>query len=126
MDKKQKKKLLCIGEQQAAAAVLFAQGECATLQEVAQKVGVHRSTLWRWRQDKAFLAYCEKVRRELIRELKKEWKKQDRAERREMEKRFRIIDTEKQAEQMANLIKYMKQQNAPSEEIEAVIKSMQH
>lgn len=61
-----------IEKKQRAAAKIFADGGYYTLQEVADRVGVHRVTLWRWWQRPEFRQLCEKERRQAVAEVKRQ------------------------------------------------------
>lgn len=121
MAKRKKKRPFKIQEKQVAAAKIFAEG-FLSLQDVADKVGVHRSTLWRWWQHKEFRQYCDKVRRQIIRELMRENRKQMRAEIKEMTKRTRQTELEDEARQRRDFERWLRQQRLPEDEIERILK----
>lgn len=74
MRKRSKKKPFVLTEKHKLAAQIFAQGDFVTMQEVADRVGVHRSTLWRWLQNPTFRRYCERVRRAAVAKVMPEYR----------------------------------------------------
>ena len=79
MRKRSKKKPFVLTEKHKLAAQIFAQGDFVTMQEVADRVGVHRCTLWRWWQHREFQRYCERARRAAVAEVMPEYRAQIKA-----------------------------------------------
>lgn len=77
--RKRRKKPFVLDDRHKLAAQIFAQGDFVTLREVADRVGVHRSTLWRWWQHRDFQRYCERVRRAAVAEVMPEYRAQIKA-----------------------------------------------
>lgn len=123
MTKPKSKRPFEIQEKMRVAAKIFAEG-FLSLQEVADEVGVHRSTLWRWWQHKEFRQYCEKVRRKVVGDLMREIKKQLRAERMEIEKRIRQMELESEEKQRKEFERWLRKQTLPEEEIERILRDV--
>lgn len=79
MRKRSKKRAFVLDDRHKLAAQIFAQGDFVTMQEVADRVGVHRSTLWRWLQHREFQRYCERARRAAVAEVMPEYRAQIKA-----------------------------------------------
>ena len=102
-----------------AAAEIFADGGYFYLQEVADKVGVHRTTLWRWWQHKEFRQYCERVRRRIVGKCWRQIQKENRAEIRKLQKgmqKYNQEHKEKQERKKRHEYERWIKANVPAEE----------
>lgn len=123
--KRQKKKApFVIHEKHIEAARIFAEGGYFTLQEVADRVGVSRVTLWRWWQRREFREYCDRIRRQEVAKIKREIRKQSRQEARELQKKEEAIKRAEKGNSARELENWLKQENAPPEMIKEALKGM--
>lgn len=110
MRKRSRKRPFVLDDRHKLAAQILAQGDFLTVQEVADRVGVHRSTLWRWLQHREFQQYYNRVRRAAVAKVMPEYRarmkalvrpivrEMHEAERREMRERERRWIAEHNAE----------------------------
>ena len=107
-----KKKPFQIGEKQNLAATLFWEGH--TVQEVADRVGVHRTTIWRWYQHKEMIAHQEKVNRRGLAEWWKKTRKEWREQEKEYQRRLALLSQEGQREVF---LQWARRENLPPQAV---------
>ena len=125
MKKTKSKRPFKIQEKQVAAAKIFAVGDYFSLQEVADRVGVSRVTLWRWWQRREFRQYCERIRRREVGKILREMRKEFREEKKRLaafEKRW-AKETEQRKKQ--DFIRWVKKQDMPAAAKAEAIKNIE-
>lgn len=117
MRKRSKKRVFVLDDRHKLAAQIFAQGDFVTMQEVADRVGVHRSTLWRWLQHREFQRYCERARCAAVAEAMKDIEREAREMRREILRKEREWEKQKRREKKAENVRWLIEHGAPEEAI---------
>lgn len=117
MRKRSKKRAFVLDDRHKLAAQIFAQGDFGTMQEVADRVGVHRSTLWRWLQHREFQRLCERVRCAAVAEAMKDIEREAREMRREILRKEREWEKKKRREKKAEYKRWLIDHGAPEEVI---------
>ena len=117
-----RKKPFRIGEKQKAAAVILAEGSYCSIQEAADLMGVHRSTLWRWWQHPEFQRYCERIRRAAVAAAMKEARKETQAVRRELRKKERAFAKQKAQAQQDEYKHWLIEQSVPEEVVQEAVR----